>query len=456
MKFPLRNKLYFYCDRIAIVLLYIIMAECAVFGAGKTFAIGSLTLRMLLLAALLVVCLPLMIRQAPQLLKNRHLWLLAAFAVWLALEAIIGYRNKNSLTLLLGDLKGFAYFVAVIPALCVLNTQKRVHTLMKVIMYFSGALAVLTLFLLLLYNWDIDAFTQIMLWDREHSITMFATVSTKIPRLFFKSTPYFLCGCAFPIYFSLTEKTGRCRYVYPFIPGISLFALLLSYTRSIYLAMAIAAVFLLAILALTATRGQKKRLAKTVGAAGLIFVVLTATCSAAFQASFFGYALDRLGVTFSSVETPSGTLPSVTEPENTVPDDTDGFQQDTISSDLFRAQTLAELNRNILSSPIWGHGLGKELDVRNGEPNEYIYQDIWMKTGIIGLLLFLSPAALLLADLIKKRKQDPARTQLHAAWLAVLLGFMAFSYFNPYMNAALGILFYCCNIGVIYADDKNI
>ena len=41
-------------------------------------------------------------------------------------------------------------------------------------------------------------------------------------------------------------------------------------------------------------------------------------------------------------------------------------------------------------------------------------------------------------------------------WLAVLLGYMGFSYYNPYMNASLGILFYCCTIGVFVNLKCNI
>ena len=69
--------------------------------------------------------------------------------------------------------------------------------------------------------------------------------------------------------------------------------------------------------------------------------------------------------------------------------------------------------------------------------------------------LSLLTLALLGMETVKKFKTAPDQVRLYAPWLAVLLGFVVFSYFNPYMNAALGILFYCCTIGVYCAEDNT-
>lgn len=473
------SKICRICDQLAFIVLCLLMADCAALGSGRIFSVGSLGMRMILLGLLLVVSLPLMVQQFPRFVKNRILWLLVFFALWLGAEAVIGFLNGNSRSLLASDLKGFAYFVAVVPALCVLKTKQRVHLLMKVIMYASGVLATVALFLLLLYNTSNQLFSRLIAWDWEHHITMFAAVSSRIPRLFFKSTPYFLCGCAFPIYFAVTEKNHLRFWLYPAIAGLSLFAMLLSYTRSIYLAVGVAALFLLIVLWVSLDAAGRKRLFAVFGIAAAVFLLLLTLCSVAMKADYFGYALDRLGVTFySPTEGPSATDPSETSPSETDPSetgpfettdstdpskpsspskpgDTDHFQQATMQSDNFRAQTTAELTENILRSPVWGHGLGKALEVRDGYANEYIYHDILMKTGLIGLLLFLSPAIWLFADLIKKLKSKTDAVLLTVPWLTVLLGFLIFSYFNPYMNASLGILFYCCCISIVSGNQSK-
>ena len=454
-------KFYRICDQLAFMILCLLMADCAMLGSGRIISVGPLGLRMILLGLLLVVSLPLIVQHFSHLIKNRLLWILALFALWLGIETLLGIANNNSRALLSSDLKGFAYFVAVVPALCVLNSKQRVHRLMKVIMYASGILAVFALVLLFLYNNNPQLFGKITILDQEHHITMFAAVSARIPRLFFKSTPYFLCGCAFPIYFAATEKTHLRYWLYPLMVGLSLFAMLMSYTRSIYLATGIAALFVMVVLWICLDTAGRKNLAKTFGMSVAICLAVTLLCSVTMKADYFGYALDRLGVTFHSSSIEPGTTypsdPDLTDPTiPTQPGDTDSFQQATIQSDTLRAQTMAELKENIRQSPIWGHGLGKALVVRNGYANEYIYHDILMKTGLIGILLFLSPAIMLLANLIKKLKRKSDAAQLITPWLTVLLGFMIFSYFNPYMNASLGILFYCCCIGVVFHPSIHI
>ncbi len=448
------NKLYRICDRFVMILLCVLMADCAVLGSGRLLSVGPLGVRMLLFGVMMVASLPLILQQLPKLIKNRFLWLLAAFIGWLAIAAVLGIANKNSRSALASDIKGFAYLAAVLPALCVLNTKKRIHTLMRVIMYASVVLSVISLALVFLYNWAPNFFNWLIDHDVDHHITMFSGVSSKIPRLFYKSTPYFLCGCAFPIYFASIRQDKKYRWGYAIITGLSLFALLLSYTRSIYLAVGLAAAFLATVLYLTAEPAARKQLAKVLGASALCCIMLIALCSTVLQANYFGYALDRLGITF--IELDSGDSPgSSTDPTVGKPGQTDHYQNETIASDKYRAATRAELIENIKTSPIWGHGLGKTLAVRNHLANEYIYLDIWMKAGIIGLALFFAPMALLAIDTIKKIKTLPDVVRLRAPWLAVLLGFVAFSYFNPYMNAALGILFYCCTAGVSYTNHNT-
>ena len=444
-------------------LLCLLMADCAMLGSGRVFSVGPLGMRMILLGLLLVASVPLIVHQFPRLVKTRMVWFLVFFALWLVVETIVGILNGNSRALLAGDLKGFAYLVATIPVLCVLNTKKRILQLMKVMMYASGTLAAAALILLFLYNNNGRLFGKLAEWDWEHHITMFAAVSSRIPRLFFKSTPYFLCGCAFPIYFAVTEKTHLRFWLYPVIVGLSLFAMLLSYTRSIYLAVGVAALFMIVVLCLSLDAKGKKKLITVFSLSAAVFLLLITLCSVTMKADYFGYALDRLGVTFHSpIVGPSTTDPfgpDSTDPSDpsspSKPGDTDLFQQATIESDNFRAQTMAELKENILLSPVWGHGLGKALEVRDGYANEYIYHDILMKTGIIGLLLFLSPAIWLFADFIKKLKNKSNAALVIAPWLTVLLGFLIFSYFNPYMNASLGILFYCCCIGIVSGNQPK-
>ena len=452
------SKLYNACDKLAMFLLCVFMADCAVLGSGRFLSVGPLGLRMVLLGVMMVISLPLILAQLHRLIRLPLLWLLAGFLVWLAVSAVIGFVNGNSRAMLLSDLKGFAYFISVLPALCVLRSKERIHKLMKTAMYACCALSFLTAVLVPLYRWAPQMFNNMVSLDPEHHITMFAAVSSKIPRLFYKSTPYLLCGCAFPIYFSVVEHGEKRRWQYPVIIGFALFSLLLSYTRSIYLAVFLAAAALIIALYLTAKKVHRVQLGKLLGASVLSCVVLICAYSVVLQANYFGYALDRLGVTFQNPDagSPGGDSSGDTNPTNPT-GSTEHFQELTTMSDQLRADTKAELFENIKSAPLFGCGLGKTLAVRNHNAHEYIYLDIIMKTGIFGLLLFFAPAVFIVIATVKAIKSHPDAVKIRAPWLAVLLGFISFSYFNPYMNAALGIFFYCCCIAVFYAetDIKN-
>ena len=450
MEIYLKGKNIDLYSNLLMVLLCVLMADCAVFGAGRTIMIGSLGFRMVLVGITMLLSVPWLINKIPEFLKNRYLWILAAFAVWLAVETVIGIARGNTRAILASDLKGFTYFAMVLPILCVLNTRKRVEMLMKVIMYAVAVLAVVSIFLMFLHNWKYEWYVSFYMWDIEHNITMFASVTKTILRAFYKSTPYLLCGCAFSTYFYVQEQSGKRTWIYPAICGLSLFALLVSYTRSVYLAVAVAAVFLLILFACVAKK-SRKAIIRFLAASILIFLAVLILCSVLLRVNCFAYALDRLLGTFG-VTVMEGTddFPNVEEEtQGGLTENIAVFQEATKESDEVRKATLEELWENIEASPIIGHGLGKSLAVRDHGPSEYVYHDICMKTGIVGLVLLFAAAVLMVLQLFWEIRSGAAETALlYTAWLSVLLGFMTFSYFNPYMNASLGILFYCCCIGI--------
>ncbi len=453
MLFSENSKLYRFCDKLVMALVCILMADCAIFGSGRILSVGPLGFRTILLCLTLLLSVPLILSQFRILLQRRLLWLLGVFFVWLMLQTIVGIRNQNNTSLLLSDLKGFFHFFAVLPCLCVFKTKDRVHRLMRVVMYASAALAAVAFLLLFIYNWAPTAFNRIGILDKDHDITMFAAVSSKIPRLFFKSTPYLLCGCVFAVYFYTATPGGKHRWQYPLIIGFSLFALLLSYTRSIYLGAGISAIFLTVMLYCGFDNAHRMCLKKILAASVLICIVLITLCSTILSANYFGYALDRVGITFFQPDDSSSGSADPSEPSLPPEDNPNDYQQQTIAADKLRAETLSELLTHIKSAPVLGHGLGKSLAVRNHLPHEYIYLDFWMKTGIIGLLLYFAPFLTMLLNTIKRCNNGGSKTQLLPYWLSALLGFIIFSFFNPYMNAALGILLYCCSISLFYLND---
>ena len=457
------------CEKLVMALLCVLMVDCTVFGAGRTIEIGPLGFRMILVGLVMAASVPVMLRDFRKLLANKLLWIFAAFATWLVLQAVRGVLRGNVMGILASDLKGFCYFVVVLPAICVLNSKARIHTLMKAMLYSSGFLAVVSLIATCMYKWDNELFMLLYSLDPEELfLDLSVIIPNKVPRLFFKSTNYFLAGCAFSVYFYVTEGKRR-QWQYPVVTGLCLFALLMSYTRAVYLAAFIAVVVLVAVFQISGNRESRVRLWKHLAAATLVFAVITVSLSVIMDTNYIGHGLRRVVATFGSAEEAKTTalpqereaaaempgdqapqvvlLSNVTVTEAPVQQEQNNAEVMTRDSDKIREMTLTEMKGYIQESPLLGHGLGKPITTRYGGLTEYFYHDVVVKTGLIGLILYLLPALCMLLGLLKKELTGSDKLIL-GSWLAVLLGFMGFSYYNPYMNASLGILFYCCAVGI--------
>lgn len=454
------------CEKLVLVLLCILMADCAVFGAGRIIEVGPLGFRLMLFGLVMVASVPVIFRDFGQLVRTKLIWIFAAFATWLVLQTVRGVLRGNDIGILVSDLKGFCYFVAVLPAICVLNSKARIHAVMKAMLYGSFLLALISLGFTCLYKWNYDLVMQIREVDpHEFFVDLSAIVKRKVPRLFFKSSNYMLTGCAFSVYFYVTEK-GKRRWHYPVITGCCLFGMLMSYTRAVYLAAFIAAALLVIVFQFCGTREFRVRLWKHLVAATLVFAVITGGLGAMIGTNYIEHGLRRVVSTFgtddnaeaSAVEaspvrlavpdkTASVVSLSSTAQKNTPEKETSRAEIMTSRSDAVREMTLEEMHIYMDEAPLMGHGLGKAITCRYGGLTEYFYHDVIVKTGVIGLILYLLPVLWMLVGLVKKDLGNPDKLIL-GSWMAVLLGFMGFSYFNPYMNASLGILFYCCTVGV--------
>ena len=438
-------------DRFGFVMLCALMADCCITGAGRLVLFGGISLRMILLALTLVAAAPLMLSDWRALLKNKLIWALGLWVFWLAVTTVIGVAGGNNRSLIITDLKGFAYFSLVPAAICLLRTKERVLTLMKVMIYASGVLGILVLIHFALYLWNGEMFMKLYIFGLERGFSGISPISATMPRLFFKSSNYFLVGCAFATYLQAAE--GKFRLDYTLITGISLVCLLMTYTRSVYLAVGIAAVILIVALVIFMPAQTKKRVWKHIGLSVLVFCLILSVFGIATKTDYVSYAIERTLLSLESGVLPPGpgdpsdpTDPSVTLP--TLPGE-DSYLQDTVSSDQLRAKIQVALRQMIRKSPIWGNGLGAAVEWRH--VNEYFYMDLTAKTGFIGLILYLLPAALAVWMALKNRKALGENKAIACSWLCVLAGFLAFSYFNPYMNAALGVLFYSCTLGAVHA-----
>lgn len=452
------QRLLRHCDKLAWGMFCVLMADVCIFGAGKLVSVGPLSFRMILLALTLLVCLPVMLKNIVPMCKSKYTWVVGGFILWLILATIVGIKNGNTMSLLITDWKGFLYFALFPAAICLVRNRQRAHFLTKAMMYAAGMMAIVHILCILCYLWRPELLNRInaYAWDVHFFYISYYITEVNV-RISFLSLACQLFGCAFSVYYQLKETNPWKRCVYMAITAVCLFAIWLSYTRSIYLAAGVAAIGTVITLLIRADKTTRKRVAAHLCSSIALFFVLITAFRIGTGTNYFYYGLSRalVGVNLPSISAPVDPsdpdgIPedSTGETETTPDEEPDNFHSNTLSSDQLRGATVSDLVHHIMDSPVWGHGLGATIPSRPEGLNEYFFLDLCSKTGIIGLALYLAPVGLMLWHLIQKLKKRQEDFAFYGLWFVVILGFISFSYFTPCMNSSVGIMCYCCAMAV--------
>ncbi|MBQ2931613.1 MAG: O-antigen ligase family protein [Clostridia bacterium] len=471
-------------ENVAYIALCVAIANGVFFGTANYAVELGFSVWSIVIPVMVIGSLALLICNIKDILKNSTLWLLIAYGVWILISAVRGYQAGNDIGHITEDLQRVIYFSLFPLILTILNRESRIIKLMKIVVYGSLALSILTIIFYISYLFLPALFDKLLYLGYYGQMINFTRISDVICRILFVSTPMQLFGCAFALYFLATDRQHTIRY--SIIIGLNLFCILMSFTRTLYLATFVAAA--LAILLVFLKADQKSRLfvAKGIATSVVTCAVIIVCFSTAAKTNYFGYALQRVFVTQQETpdtninneqgetpdsiinneqqETPGsninneqqetpGTNPSTNEtpeiPENTTPpeeiigfENEDEYLQATLLSDNIRENTKKLLQARIDTNPLCGVGLGMRLPERETPP-EFFYLDLWAKTGLLGLLLFLIPACVVIIDILKRiiRRQP---FLLSAVWAVGLIGLMVYSVLQPYMNTAPCVLMYCC------------
>lgn len=443
-------------DKVSFVLLCVLMADCCITGAGRLVEIGAWGGRMILFFLLGLSTLPTILSKWKVFLKNRFVQLLILFWGILAIQAVRGVLVGNHRGILVTDVKGYIYFAMVPIAICVLNNKNRIHTLMKVMMYASFALGCVAIGYLVAYVVDIELFQKLAKFvvPQENTTTgmiAFTALKGKQLRVFCYSGLYLLSACAFSFYFMICEEKRKTHLWYCLITAVSLLVLLISFTRSVYFAVFVSVVTLVLLLLYCLGAELRAKGGRSMIFSILIFAVLLTGADAITGEGNLQYGITRILLTVESTNiSTTPTEPSMgSNTESNAEPSEPGYNQITLQSDQLRKLTVEEYKKHIRRNVFFGKGLGVYLECRDDGYGEYFYLDMIAKMGIVGLFSFLAPVLMCIfymIDGVLKKKQNAI---LVGIWIVPLLGLMGFSYFNPYMNAALGVLFYSLVIAVV-------
>ena len=414
--------------KMGIVFLCLFFFDCACTGSGRYVTVGPLTPR-ILLAGLIMLCaaVPFFVNIEKQI-KNPVNWLILLFLFYMIFEVFRGQAFGNNQSVLATDVKGFIYLLLIPGMLALITEQKDVRHIVNAVLAGSSLQALFcvasNVFLSAIAPSFYEAFVE-GIWSVNWGTILPCEYGAY--RIFCKSSIYLIAACAILLgRIVRAEKIGAVTG-YGALFLLNAEAIMLTYTRSIYLTTGV--VFLLTFVFCLFTLPAKKVLLRT-----LLFIVLflgiTYGQELLLHQGIFQYACARCFHFDLNAHLP---LPHTWE-EGEV-----DMTEITANSNETRAATVNGLKAIIRQYPLIGRGLGATSEARDGA-DEYFYLDMLARMGIVGLALYLLPALLAYIRLLRKGTAKKAPE----TWIIFigLIGFLIATYFNPWMNAALGIAWY--------------
>ena len=448
-------------DIIAFLALCLFMFDCSLFGGGRYVLIGPLSPRMIFAGVSLVCSLPAIFKNFKKHILNPANLLVLLFVLYLAVCAVRGFLAGNNREVFMTDIKGFMWLFLVPLMIAVLKTKERFKTVMDFLIAGAFLQSCMIIVINLVSSVVEDGIFIFYAPILRMQIGTVSTISSNLFRVFTRSAPYIALMCGVAIFRQLKERRLVPFYIIALTIGLN--ALLLSFTRSIYGCVFVVIGCCCFVTVLLMREHLKKLLA--VALATVVFSLgFVAVQEFLLGGSYLNFALSRtLGITprqSAVVTLRNDLIDKLTFDEDfgSLDEDSDKPQKPskhetekelaeqnfyigiTAESDEIRQQTKKELGEIIAKNPIFGSGLGAAAPCRNG-PDEYFYLDMLARTGVVGLVLYLLPFGYALLCANKKRKQLSSFFD-GCAVLCGTMGFWAITWFNPWMNAVLGIACY--------------
>lgn len=420
------------CAGISMTMLALYFADIIIMGTGVLTRFGPISARILFFALAIAFAIPVMLRRLGRLIRNPYLIAVAAFLLWMAVSAVRGYLAGNPMNVLKSDAKGYLNYAILPVMLCVLDSEDRIHKMMKVVIA-SSLLVALASVALSFFVYYPNA-GEIYYFCDHYGLCGITKLYGSAVRVFFHTgSRYFLVAYLFSLYFCCRESSASRRVMWMGAMTLLLFGIFISYSRGIYASAFLGVIALLMLQFFAPIRDRKKLIVTMLISAGCVLIFIGAL-SLIQKTNLLAVALDRV-LEIKGLLGPE-QVEAVLEEDMTM--------EEAFTSGLTRQYELLLLGQSIALSPIIGHGLGKTVPPY--EFVEYSYHDIINKAGIIGLILMLVPAFIMIWQLLRGKKRGSG---VHSsAWLLSLSAMVSVGYFlfiaysNPCMNTTVGIS--CC------------
>lgn len=416
-----------------------LLIETILGNSGAWLSFGPVRLRMIIFALCFVTAVPKMIEKLLILLKNRFILSCIVFGLWILIAVYIGLKNGNNTEYIVSNVTGYLT-IGLAPAIILyVDTFKKSHNvelLTTVLINTSLILAIMVSII----HFVIPFFThkEIMEFSEQlNNISFggFSFVSGGMYRIFLRSEIYFQIAIIVAISRELTKE--KISWVNGFVISLLAFGMLLSLTRSFWIGALVGLVFLIYF----RRKDLRKVLKLAIVSLSLLSMLIVTSMIIYRGNSIILVAMNRIE---SGLDVPSEEIPSPSNPDNI--------------SDGIRTEIFTSLIKRISESALIGNGMGAEIEKNSeGGNTEYLYLDLTMKLGIVGLLLFfLMYIELFLVFMKNRRRLRSEKPSYSDGYICALISVMVSSFFNPYLNNPIGLVFFLCVALILYSENERI
>lgn len=339
---------------------------------------------------------------------------MAALAIFLTIwifAIIQGYLRGHNFADIFFDANSYIYLLLFLPASSYIDTEKKLLGLAKTLLFGAGTLAVLTIFLFIIFavSQNAGVLEIFYKWIRDLRVGEITPLQGGFYRIFMQSQIYFLAALFLVAARDWHRKISRASFTV--WGGLLSAAIYASLSRSLWIGTAIG----LAMLAKFAFSKFNYKIAIK-RQAELIAVII-------------------IGILTINLFIPPGASLLANR-----------FKIGEAAADTRMAE-LTPLWSAIKTNPVFGYGFGKTLAFKSFDPRvggrdvtaysfEWGYLDMILKFGIMGLAVYLYFIWMIVRGLFKKIKER----SLYSLWaLASLSAVLAVHIFTPYLNHPLGI-----------------
>ena len=421
--------------------LYLFLFDCAATGSGRYFTIGPLTPRIVLAVLIVLSAAVPFFSDIENQIRRPINWIVLIFMFYVVFAAFRGQAFGNDQNVLISDIKGFIYMLLIPSVPVLIRDNKHLRRAADVVIAGCFVQAAFCIVSNALFSGLAPDFYESFVlepWTANWGIIMSARYNTY--RIFCRSSIYLAAACVLLLgrIVRAEKASAACGWGALFLLDAE--AIILTYTRSLYLAAA--AAFLLTFVMCLLTAPVRKVLLRT----AILLILLVAVVygqELALKQGIIQYAFMR-SVNFD--------LDAHIHIPHTWERSGSGSGKVTETGDEMRAETVRDLKEIIAEYPLIGKGLGATTEARGGA-DEYFYLDMLARMGIVGLTLYMLPILLSLIRLVKRRRALKAFPEPGYVMIG-LFAFLIATYFNPWMNAALGIAWYALTAAAVWTLPK--